>query len=109
MNSAGSRPAQWAVSGFTEVLAQEVVPLGIRVTAIGPGAMPTGWAGSSIYVPAASDADVPAAGWSGLLDSRGQPLQKLYCPCELLALGRVELGVDGPGQLVGSPAPVLIQ
>jgi hypothetical protein len=32
-----------------------------------------------------------------VLDSRGQPLQKLYCPCELLALGGVELGVDGSG------------
>ena len=46
--------AKWAVSGFTEVLALEVAPLGIRVTAIEPGGMPTDWAGSSMAFPAPS-------------------------------------------------------
>jgi NAD(P)-dependent dehydrogenase (short-subunit alcohol dehydrogenase family) len=35
--------AKWAVGGFTEVLAQELAPLGIRVTTLEPGAMRTGW------------------------------------------------------------------
>ncbi len=35
--------AKWAVGGFTEVLAQELAPLGIRVTALEPGAMRTDW------------------------------------------------------------------
>jgi NAD(P)-dependent dehydrogenase (short-subunit alcohol dehydrogenase family) len=35
--------AKWAVGGFTEALAQELAPLGIRVTALEPGGMRTGW------------------------------------------------------------------
>jgi NAD(P)-dependent dehydrogenase (short-subunit alcohol dehydrogenase family) len=35
--------AKWAVGGFTEVLAQELAPLGIRVTALEPGGMRTQW------------------------------------------------------------------
>jgi NAD(P)-dependent dehydrogenase (short-subunit alcohol dehydrogenase family) len=35
--------AKWAVGGFTEVLAQELAPLGIRVTALEPGGMRTDW------------------------------------------------------------------
>ena len=42
--------AKWAVGGFSEVLAQEVGPLGIRVTVIEPGGMRTDWAGSSMRV-----------------------------------------------------------
>ncbi|MBP0597157.1 SDR family NAD(P)-dependent oxidoreductase [Herbaspirillum sp. LeCh32-8] len=36
--------AKWAVGGFTEVLAMETAPLGIKVTAIEPGGMRTNWA-----------------------------------------------------------------
>lgn len=36
--------AKWAVGGFTEVLSQELAPLGIKVTALEPGGMKTGWA-----------------------------------------------------------------
>lgn len=35
--------AKWAVGGFTEVLAQEVAPLGIKVVSVEPGGMRTGW------------------------------------------------------------------
>ena len=35
--------AKWAVGGFTEELAQELAPLGIRVTALEPGGMRTNW------------------------------------------------------------------
>ncbi len=35
--------AKWAVGGFTEVLAKEVSHLGIKVTALEPGGMKTGW------------------------------------------------------------------
>lgn len=40
--------AKWAVGGFSEVLAKEVAPLGIRVTVVEPGGMRTDWAGSSM-------------------------------------------------------------
>jgi len=35
--------AKWAVGGFTEVLAREVAPLGIKLTAVEPGGMRTNW------------------------------------------------------------------
>ncbi|HUE28731.1 MAG TPA: SDR family NAD(P)-dependent oxidoreductase [Solirubrobacteraceae bacterium] len=43
--------AKWATAGFSEVLATEVAPLGIRVTSLEPGGMATDWAGSSMTVP----------------------------------------------------------
>jgi NAD(P)-dependent dehydrogenase (short-subunit alcohol dehydrogenase family) len=42
--------AKFAVGGFSEVLAQEVAPLGIKVTVLEPGGMRTDWAGSSMTV-----------------------------------------------------------
>ncbi|MEU5048014.1 oxidoreductase [Streptomyces griseorubiginosus] len=46
--------AKWAVGGFSEVLAQEVAPLGIKVTVAEPGGMRTDWAGSSMATPPVS-------------------------------------------------------
>ncbi|SEG87664.1 NADP-dependent 3-hydroxy acid dehydrogenase YdfG [Actinacidiphila yanglinensis] len=46
--------AKWAVGGFSEVLATEVAPLGIKVTVLEPGGMRTDWAGSSMAVPPVS-------------------------------------------------------
>jgi NAD(P)-dependent dehydrogenase (short-subunit alcohol dehydrogenase family)/predicted ester cyclase len=51
---AAYQAAKWAVNGFSEVLAKEVGPLGIRVTAIEPGGMKTDWGGSSMAIPAVS-------------------------------------------------------
>src|SRR6267154_1285247 len=42
----GSTPyhaAKWAVGGFTESLAQEVAPVGVKVCALEPGGMRTNW------------------------------------------------------------------
>ncbi|HET9967650.1 MAG TPA: SDR family NAD(P)-dependent oxidoreductase [Streptosporangiaceae bacterium] len=47
--------AKWAVGGFSEVLAREVGPLGIKVTVLEPGGMATDWAGSSMQVPPVSE------------------------------------------------------
>lgn len=47
--------AKWAVEGFTEVLAREVGPLGIRTTLVEPGGFRTDWAGSSMKVAEPSD------------------------------------------------------
>jgi NAD(P)-dependent dehydrogenase (short-subunit alcohol dehydrogenase family) len=43
--------AKWAVGGFSEALAAEVAPLGIKVTVIEPGRMRTDWAGASMTTP----------------------------------------------------------
>ncbi|WP_435156384.1 SDR family NAD(P)-dependent oxidoreductase [Amycolatopsis sacchari] len=47
--------AKWAVGGFSEVLASEVRPLGIKVTVLEPGGMRTDWAGSSMHTPPVSE------------------------------------------------------
>jgi NAD(P)-dependent dehydrogenase (short-subunit alcohol dehydrogenase family) len=41
--SAGYHAAKWAVGGFTEALAQEVAPFGVKVCALEPGGMRTNW------------------------------------------------------------------
>ena len=40
---AAYQSAKWAVGGFTEVVSQELAPIGIKVTALEPGGMKTGW------------------------------------------------------------------
>lgn len=47
---AAYQSAKWAVTGFSGVIAQEVAPLGIKVTVLEPGGMRTDWAGSSMRV-----------------------------------------------------------
>jgi NAD(P)-dependent dehydrogenase (short-subunit alcohol dehydrogenase family) len=42
--------AKWGVEGFSEVLAKEVGPLGVKVTIIEPSGFRTDWAGSSMTV-----------------------------------------------------------
>lgn len=46
--------AKFAVRGFSLVLAQELAPLGVKVTIVQPGGMRTEWAGTSMQVPAIS-------------------------------------------------------
>lgn len=47
--------AKWAVGGFSTVLAQEVTPLGIKVTVLEPGGMQTDWADPSMTIPPISE------------------------------------------------------
>jgi NAD(P)-dependent dehydrogenase (short-subunit alcohol dehydrogenase family) len=54
--------AKWAVSGFSSGLAQEVAPLGIKVTVLEPGGMRTDWAGSSMTIPPISEPYLPTVG-----------------------------------------------
>jgi NAD(P)-dependent dehydrogenase (short-subunit alcohol dehydrogenase family) len=42
--------AKWGVEGFSETLAKEVGPLGIRVTIVEPGGFRTDFAGSSTQI-----------------------------------------------------------
>src|SRR6266436_4963805 len=41
--NAGYHAAKWAVGGFTESLAQEVAPFGVRMCALEPGGIRTNW------------------------------------------------------------------
>ncbi|HEX3712779.1 MAG TPA: SDR family NAD(P)-dependent oxidoreductase [Trebonia sp.] len=54
--------AKWAVGGFSEVLAREAGPLGIKVTVLEPGGMQTDWAGSSMRVAPISEPYQPTVG-----------------------------------------------
>jgi NAD(P)-dependent dehydrogenase (short-subunit alcohol dehydrogenase family) len=47
---AAYQAAKFAVAGFSEALAAEVAPLGIKVTIVEPGAFRTDWAGSSMAI-----------------------------------------------------------
>lgn len=44
----GYQAAKFAVEGFSESLAQELAPLGVRLTIVEPGGFQTDWAGSSM-------------------------------------------------------------
>jgi NAD(P)-dependent dehydrogenase (short-subunit alcohol dehydrogenase family) len=61
--------AKWAVGGFSEVLAREVGPLGIKVTVLEPGGMRTDWAGPSMRVPPISEPYRPTVGASAAMHS----------------------------------------
>jgi NAD(P)-dependent dehydrogenase (short-subunit alcohol dehydrogenase family) len=74
--------AKWAVGGFSEVLAREVGPLGIKVTVLEPGGMRTDWAGSSMRVPPISEPYQPTVGVSAAMhgelgtdDALGDPVK----------------------------------
>lgn len=47
---AAYQSAKWAVTGFSGVVAEEVAPLGIKVTVLEPGGMRTDWSGSSMRI-----------------------------------------------------------
>jgi NAD(P)-dependent dehydrogenase (short-subunit alcohol dehydrogenase family) len=63
--------AKWAVGGFSEVLAREVGPLGIRVTVLEPGGMQTDWAGSSMHIPPVSEPYQATVGLAARLHDSG--------------------------------------
>lgn len=93
--------AKWAVSGFTEALAAEVAPLGIAVTAIEPGGMPTDWAGSSMNVPEVS---APYAATVGVI--RDVLASGAITP--LADLGRVAEAVLTVADLADPPTRLLL-
>jgi NAD(P)-dependent dehydrogenase (short-subunit alcohol dehydrogenase family) len=54
--------AKYAVEGFSEVLSNEVRPLGIKVTIVEPGAFRTDWGGSSMRILPVSEEYEPTVG-----------------------------------------------
>ena len=70
---AAYQAAKWAVGGFSEVLARETAPLGVKVTVLEPGGMQTDWAGSSMRVTPVSEPYQPTVGaMAELHDGIGQ-------------------------------------
>lgn len=47
--------SKWALGGFTEILAREVAPIGIRATLVEPGGIRTPWAAAPMPTPAIQD------------------------------------------------------
>lgn len=98
--------AKWAVNGFSTVLAQEVAPLGIRVTVLEPGGIRTDWAGSSMGVAPISDPYKPTVGamaemlrqYSGTEPSLPDKVAQI-----VLDLAKAE---DGPLRLLVGPDAV---
>jgi NAD(P)-dependent dehydrogenase (short-subunit alcohol dehydrogenase family) len=64
--------AKWAVGGFSEVLAREVAPLGIRVTCVEPGGMRTDMFGVSMLAPDLAPHYEPTVG-AGIRGTFGRP------------------------------------
>ena len=64
----GSTPyhaAKWAVGGFTESLAQEVAPFGVKVCALEPGGMRTNWGVRANKETPEFTSGLPAVRWCG--------------------------------------------
>jgi NAD(P)-dependent dehydrogenase (short-subunit alcohol dehydrogenase family) len=58
----GYHAAKFAVEGFSEALAQEIKPLGLKVTIVEPGGFRTDWAGASMSYALPIEAYAPSVG-----------------------------------------------
>jgi NAD(P)-dependent dehydrogenase (short-subunit alcohol dehydrogenase family) len=87
--------AKWAVSGFSRVLAAEVAPFGIHVTAIEPGGMRTDWSGSSMSIA------TPSAPYEATVGM----LQKLFTAADMPLLGDTAKVADAIVRLVEHERP----
>lgn len=95
--------AKWAVGGFSEVLAREVGPLGIKVTVVEPGGFRTDWAGSSMRIDPYNEAYAGTVSAMSVYRnnpdaSRGDPAKAALAIVKLAALEtpplRLLLGTD---------------
>lgn len=102
--------AKWGVEGFSEVLAKEVNPLGIRVTIVEPGGFRTDFAGSSTAIAAGRpeyDATVGAAArfqadYNG--KQPGSPVKAAMAVLQIVALDEPPLRL-----LLGSDAVRIVE
>jgi NAD(P)-dependent dehydrogenase (short-subunit alcohol dehydrogenase family) len=88
--------AKWAVGGFSEVLAREVGPLGIKVTVLEPGGMQTDWAGSSMRVPPVSEPYWATVGAMAALHQDGSSPPALGDPAKVAQVVLAVAGMDEP-------------
>ena len=88
--------AKWAVGGFSEVLAKEVGPLGIKVTVLEPGGMATDWAGSSMHVPPVSEPYQPTVGAMARLHHDGDTTPALGDPAKVAQVVLAVADMDEP-------------
>jgi NAD(P)-dependent dehydrogenase (short-subunit alcohol dehydrogenase family) len=88
--------AKWAVGGFSEVLAREVGPLGIKVTVLEPGGMQTDWAGSSMRVPPVSEPYRATVGVMAALHHDGGSPPALGDPAKVAQVVLAVADMDDP-------------
>jgi NAD(P)-dependent dehydrogenase (short-subunit alcohol dehydrogenase family) len=88
--------AKWAVGGFSEVLAREVGPLGIKVTVLEPGGMQTDWAGSSMRVPPISEPYQPTVGVMAAMHHELGSAGALGDPAKVAQVVLAVAGMDDP-------------
>jgi len=88
--------AKWAVGGFSEVLAKEVGPLGIRVTVLEPGGMQTDWAGSSMNIPPVSEPYQATVGVMARLHQSGDGPPALGDPAKVAQVVLAVADLDQP-------------
>ena len=55
--------SKWGVEGFSEVLAKEAAPFGVKVVIVEPGGMATDWAGSSMHITEPGEDYKASVGW----------------------------------------------
>lgn len=109
--------AKWALEGFSEALAQEVAPFGVRVTIAEPGGFATDWAWSSMrFAPCASAYDRVREAVFGTNDVPWDVSKQAAAPGEgrpadaARALVEHVRRPDGPLRLlVGDDAPRLVR
>ena len=110
MGRAAYSAAKWGVEGFSEVLAKETAPLGIKVTIIEPGGFRTDFAGSSTTINAGRpeyDSTVGAAarfqrGYDGT--QPGDPAKAAAAIIQVAAMERPPLRL-----LLGSDAVSIVE